>query len=74
MYTGETTLTGKVPAGTNISVYYGEELLYSYTTTERNAPQVFDGSGFNTGFTPFILAPIYVGAAPSGVGTTNFSA
>ena len=75
VYTGETTLDGKVPAGTDIAVYNSDgTLLYSYTTTERNAPRVFDGGAANTGFTPFILAPIYVGAAPSAFGTTVFTA
>jgi len=75
VYTGPTTPAGKVPAGTEIAVYNSDgELLYSYTTTERNGPEVFTGYDLNTGFTPFMLAPIYVGQAPSSIGTTIFTA
>ncbi|MFM8599196.1 MAG: PecA family PE domain-processing aspartic protease, partial [Mycobacterium sp.] len=74
IYTGPTTARGSVPAGTKISVYTVDgTLLYSYTTTATNGPAVRTGSLFNTGWTPYTLAPIYNGASPSGFGTTVFS-
>jgi len=76
VYTGPTTLTGKVPAGTKITVYTnGGTLLYSYTTTDQNGPDVADlaYSSANVGYTPFLLAPIYIGQSPSAIGTTTFS-
>lgn len=64
----------RVPAGTKISVYRSDDtLLYSYTTTATNGPSVRAGSEFNTGWTPYQLAPIYNGASPSGLGTAVFS-
>lgn len=75
IYTGPTAPGGRVPAGTTITVYTSDgTLLYSYTTTSTNGPAVTSGSVFNTGWTPYTLAPIYNGASPSGVGTTVFSA
>ncbi|NBQ43661.1 MAG: hypothetical protein EBU23_14660, partial [Mycobacteriaceae bacterium] len=74
VYTGPTTPTGRIPAGTKIAVYDSSStLLYSYTTTETDGPAVFSGYSVNTGFRPFLIAPIYVGAAPSGYGTTTFT-
>ena len=74
IYTGPTTGGGRVPAGTKISVYRSDDtLLYSYTTTATNGPSVQSGSVFNTGWTPYQLAPIYNGAGPSGLGTAVFS-
>ena len=75
IYTGPTTSRGTVPAGTRITVYNSDgTLLYSYTTTATNGPAVRAGSVFNTGYTPYLLAPIYNGARSSGIGTTDFSA
>ena len=51
-----------------------DTVLYSYTTTSANGPVVRPGLVFNTGWTPYALAPIYNGASPRGVGTTDFSA
>jgi hypothetical protein len=73
IYTGPTTQTGNVPAGTRITVYTADgTVLYSYTTTSKNGPFVTSGSDFNTGYTPYLLAPIYTGQGPSGYGTTVF--
>ena len=75
VYTGPTTQAGKIPEGTTITLYNSDgTLLYSYTTTEKNGPDVFSGYALNTGFTPFLLAPIYIGSAPSSIGTTTFTA
>jgi hypothetical protein len=75
VYTGGTTPNGTVLPGTKIAVYTSDgTLLYSYTTTAKNAPRVKAGSVFNTGYTPYLLGPIYNGANPSGFGTTGFSA
>ncbi len=75
IYTGPTTGRGTVPAGTKISVYNSDStLLYSYTTTSANGPSVRAGTVFNTGWTPYVLAPVYNGAGPTGFGTTDFSA
>lgn len=75
IYTGPTTPSRTVPAGTKITVYTSDgTVLYSYTTTATNGPAVRPGSVFNTGYTPYLLAPIYNGASPSGIGTTDFSA
>jgi hypothetical protein len=74
IYTGPKTSSGRVPAGTKISVYSGDGiLLYSYTTTSTNAPYVSTGTEFNTGYTPYGLMPIYNGASPSGFGSTVFN-
>ena len=73
VYTGPTQ-SGRVPAGTKISVYNTDQaLLYSYTTTSTNGPAVVSGNAFNTGYTPYGLVPIYTGASPSGFGTTVFN-
>jgi hypothetical protein len=75
VYTGPTTAAGKIPEGTTITIYNNDgTLLYTYTTTDKNGPEVFTGYNLNTGFTPFLLAPIYIGSAPSGIGTTTFTA
>ena len=51
--TGQTS--GSVPTGTRISVYTadGNTLLYSYTTTAANTPEVTTSDIFNTGNAPF---------------------
>jgi hypothetical protein len=69
--TGQTS--GTLPAGTTISVYTddGLTLLYSYTTTATNSPQVLSGQ-MNTGFAPFAEGPVYISYSPSDVGTTTF--
>jgi hypothetical protein len=73
-YTGGQAPGGTVIPGTKITVYRSDgTLLYSYTTTATNGPAVRTGSVFNTGYTPYLLAPIYNGASPSGLGTTIFS-
>lgn len=75
IYTGGQAPGGTVIPGTKITVYRSDgTLLYSYTTTATNGPAVTTGSVFNTGYTPYLLAPIYNGAGPSGVGTTDFTA
>jgi hypothetical protein len=75
IYTGGQAPGGTVIPGTKITVYTSDgTLLYSYTTTATNGPAVRTGSVFNTGWTPYALAPIYNGAGPSGLGTTVFSA
>ena len=74
IYTGGQAPGGTVIPGTKITVYRSDgTLLYSYTTTATNGPAVRTGSVFNTGYTPYLLAPIYNGASPSGLGTTIFS-
>jgi hypothetical protein len=69
--TGQTS--GRVPAGTTISVYTNDDLtlLYSYTTTATNSPLVLSGQ-MNTGYMPFTQGPVYISYSPSGVGTTTF--
>ena len=75
IYSGGTTPSGTVPAGTRITVYDSDEtVLYSYTTTATNGPLVLSGLVFNTGWIPYTLAPIYNGASPNGLGTSDFSA
>jgi hypothetical protein len=69
--TGQTS--GRLPAGTLISVYTTDltTLLYSYTTTAINSPLVTAGQ-MNTGYMAFAGAPVYIGYSPLGVGTTTF--
>jgi hypothetical protein len=69
--TGQTS--GMLPAGTTISIYTNDDLtlLYSYTTTASNGPQVLPGQ-MNTGYAPFAQGPVYMSYSPSGVGTTTF--
>jgi len=66
-----------VPVGTRISVYTadGQTLLYSYTTSGANTPQVVgDGSLMNSGYTPFQQGPIYINySAPDRIGSTDFA-
>jgi hypothetical protein len=66
-----------LPSGTTISVFtHGGDPLYSYTTTDDNAPQVISSGGFdgvfNTGYKPFSLGPIYIAYNPTGQGQTVF--
>jgi len=70
---GSGQTSGRVPAGTLISVYSNDltTLLYSYTTTAINSPLVTTGQ-MNTGFMAFAGAPVYIGYSPIGVGTTTF--
>ncbi|MCB0930672.1 MAG: PecA family PE domain-processing aspartic protease [Mycobacterium sp.] len=72
--TGQTS--GSVPTGTRISVYTadGNTLLYSYTTTAANTPEVTTSDIFNTGNAPFQRGPVYFDYSQSdGIGTTVFS-
>jgi hypothetical protein len=74
VYSGPTTGAGTVPAGTKITVYdTNNVVLYSYTTNSKNGPRVTTGDEFNTGFTPYVLVPIYTGQGPTGFGTTVFN-
>jgi hypothetical protein len=65
------------PAGTKISVYTadGATLLYTYTTTVFNGPEVVaDDDLMNTGYIPFQQGPIYINyAAPDRIGSTDFA-
>jgi hypothetical protein len=65
---------GSVPVGSDIKVYNdAHQLLYEYTTTAANSPQVTSGGGgMNTGFEPFSQGPVWISRSPSGVGTTYF--
>jgi hypothetical protein len=69
--TGQTS--GRLPAGTTISVYTDDGLtpLYSYTTTATNSPLVASGQ-MNTGCAPFAQGPVYISYSPNGVGATTF--
>jgi len=69
--TGQTS--GRLPAGTVISVYGNDGLtqLYSYTTTAINSPLVTSGP-MNTGFMAFAQGPVYLSYSPNGVGTMTF--
>jgi hypothetical protein len=71
---------GSVPSGTEISVYDGQTLLYSYMTTgtgsTSTAPEVVSGVGaagnpIDSGVEPFLQEPIYIGYGPDG-GTLVF--
>ena len=66
-----------VPVGTKISVYTadGQTLLYTYTTSGANTPQVVgDGSLMNTGYIPFQQGPVYINySAPDRIGSTDFA-
>lgn len=66
--------SGRVPEGTIISISTDDNQtpLYSYTTTATNSPIVTGDVAMNTGFTPFMLGPVYIGNSPSGVGTIAF--
>ncbi|MBY0440796.1 MAG: PecA family PE domain-processing aspartic protease, partial [Mycobacteriaceae bacterium] len=68
--TGQTS--GRVPAGTMISVYTndGQTLLYSYTTSSTNGPWVISSGVMNTGYIPFAQQPIYLSYSPTARGTT----
>lgn len=57
-----------VPAGTPIAVYTedGETLLFAYTTTQANKPDVVPGGPVIMGFPPFQAASIYVDFRGSG--------
>ncbi len=71
--TGQTS--GRVPAGTTISISAdnNQTPLYTYTTTDTYSPLATDNNtAMNTGFTPFLLGPVYIGNSPSGVGTIVF--
>ena len=62
-----------LPVGTQITVYAsdGSTVLYSYTTTATNSPQVTAPAStpiMNTGNEPFAQAPVYVSNSPSGMG------
>lgn len=68
-----------VANGTKISVYTadGATLLYSYTVTSSNAPDVVDaGDLMNTGYMAFKNSPVYINyaanAAPGGIGSTDY--
>lgn len=67
----------QVPGGIPIEVYGadGSTLLYSYTTTNVNAPIItFDAAQshqMNTGYTPFHLGPVYISYTTPG-GRTYF--
>ncbi len=69
--TGQTS--GRLPAGTTISVYATDDstLLYTYTTTDTNSPLVTTGQ-MNTGYMAFAQQPVYISYIPSGVGATTF--
>jgi hypothetical protein len=57
-----------LPAGTQISVYTSTgQLLYSYTTTATNSPQVVSSPtpAFSTGYLPFMDGPIYIANGPN---------
>ncbi|MCV7228233.1 PecA family PE domain-processing aspartic protease [Mycolicibacterium komossense] len=66
--------------GTRVSVYTadGLTLLYTYTITDSNSPNVYDdttanSSRPNTGNIPFGLGPIYLDYSPAGgLGATHF--
>jgi hypothetical protein len=71
--TGQTS--GRVPAGTIISISTdnNQTPLYTYTTTDSYSPLATDNNtAMNTGFTPFLLGPVYISNSPSGVGTIVF--
>jgi hypothetical protein len=55
--------SGRLPAGTTISVYADDGLtpLYSYMTTATDSPVVTSDSMMNTGYLPFARGPVYVG-------------
>lgn len=66
----------QVPGGWPIYVYNSDgTLLYSYTTTNTNAPKVtFDAAEaqqMNTGYTPFATNPIYIAYTTTN-GETDF--
>ncbi|TGD89709.1 hypothetical protein BayCH28_03670 [Mycolicibacterium sp. CH28] len=60
--------------GTVVSVYTMDgTLLYSYTITSQNAPDVIASGLINTGYTPFQQGPVYINyTAPDGIGSTDF--
>jgi hypothetical protein len=80
---GTGQVSGRVPVGTNISVYTsdGQTLLYSYTTSATVGPFLGPtvmpqptslGYQLESGFIPFALGPVYISNSPNGVGTTIF--
>lgn len=64
-----------VPAGTPISVYTedGETLLFTYSTTQANRPDVVANGPVIMGFPPFQAAPIYVDFRGSGKTIFNYA-
>jgi hypothetical protein len=71
------TVANEVTPGTVISVYTPDgELLYQTTTTADTAPTVTNsGDLFNTGLTPFLNHPIFIGYGPNdgSPGMTGFT-
>ncbi|WP_343602222.1 PecA family PE domain-processing aspartic protease [Mycobacterium sp.] len=62
--------SGTLPAGTTITVFDDQTLLYTYSTTDVVSPTVTSGSLLNTGYVPFSMFPVYIDNA--GNGTTTF--
>lgn len=77
---GGAAVGNRLKPGTQVSVYTadGSTLLYTYTITDSNSPNIYDPATSpttepNTGNMPFQLGPIYLDySTPGGLGTTYF--
>ena len=67
------SVASSLPNGTEISVYSGSTLLYTFTVNSTNAPTVISSGLMNTGNYPFSIMPAYLSYTDnSGQGSLTF--